>query len=213
MTGREIEYLPLAELAGNPRNPKTHNLPLLDASMGRFGFVEPIVRDGRTGYVISGHGRKEQLLAMEAEGQDPPDGIRVDESGRWLAPVVAGWSSRSDAEADAALVALNRTTEVGGWNDEALLELLDGLASSGAGFDGVGMDESDRDALAALLRSVDSVERDLDSLADEFGEPAEDDHLVRIVLYLPADLAAALNAELAGGEAAELIREWLGLTV
>ena len=42
------------------------------------------------------------------------------------------WSSRSDTEAGAALIALNRTTELGGWVDEELdhlRELLDTLTA------------------------------------------------------------------------------------
>ena len=41
---------------------------------------------------------------------------------------MTGWSSRSDTEAGAALIALNRITELGGWVDEELdhlRELLD----------------------------------------------------------------------------------------
>ena len=41
---------------------------------------------------------------------------------------MTGWSSRSGTEAGAALIALNRATELGGWVDEELdhlRELLD----------------------------------------------------------------------------------------
>ena len=41
---------------------------------------------------------------------------------------MTGWSSRSDTEAGAALIALNRTTELGGWVDEELIRLLTDLA-------------------------------------------------------------------------------------
>ena len=41
---------------------------------------------------------------------------------------MTGWSSRSDTEAGAALIALNRTTELGGWADEELIRLLTDLA-------------------------------------------------------------------------------------
>ena len=41
---------------------------------------------------------------------------------------MTGWSSRADTEAGAALIALNRTTELGGWVDEELIRLLTDLA-------------------------------------------------------------------------------------
>ena len=42
---------------------------------------------------------------------------------------MTGWSSRSDTEAGAALIALNRATELGGWVDEELIRLLTDLAN------------------------------------------------------------------------------------
>lgn len=151
--GRRIAYRPIAELVPNPRNPKAHDLSLIDSSVGRFGFVEPIVVDGRTGQIISGHGRAETLRVMEKRGETPPEGIQLRE-GAWLVPTVTGWSSRTDTEANAALIALNRSTEVGGWVDDSLLELLDELSAVEGGTAGVGFDDVD----LSLLR---------DRLADE----------------------------------------------
>jgi hypothetical protein len=105
-------------LKAHPENPKAHDLGLLRSSVERFGFVEPIVVDERTGYLISGHGRAELLRAQADAGAPLPDGVVV-RDGEWLAPVV-GWHSRDDAEARAALIALNRVGERGGW-DPALL--------------------------------------------------------------------------------------------
>lgn len=155
MAERGIEYRRVRDLVGNPRNPKAHDLELIDASVGRFGYVEPIVVDGRTGKIISGHGRMETLSAMELRGDDPPDGVMVEEMGGWAVPVVVGWASRSDREAEAALVALNRAGEVGGWEDAALVELLSDLAAIEDGLVGVGYDEAD---IATLLASLEEPE-------------------------------------------------------
>lgn len=151
---RKITHLPLAELKPDPRNPKGHALATIDSSVGRFGFLEPIVLDGRTGLIVSGHGRREVLAAMEERGDAPPDGVTVDGDGRWLVPVTTGWSSRDDTEAAGALIAMNRTTELGGWVDDSLLDLLGTLAAEPAGLDGVGYDTDDIDALRALLDGV-----------------------------------------------------------
>ena len=159
--GRHIEYLPLAELVPDEANPKDHAVDVLDASVGRFGFVEPMVRDERTGRIISGHGRMATLQTMETRGDSPPDGVQVDTAGTWLAPVVVGWASRSDSEAHAALVALNRAGESGGWNDDALADILDSLADVDDGLTGVGFSLDDLDDLHV------SLEADLETVAPD----------------------------------------------
>jgi hypothetical protein len=68
---RRLEYLPLDSLTPNPANPKKHTAATLDASVNRFGFVENITRDDRTGLIISGHGRADTLKAMRDRGGTP----------------------------------------------------------------------------------------------------------------------------------------------
>jgi hypothetical protein len=165
MADRRIEYVPLSSLKADPRNPKSHDLGLIDASYDRFGVVDTVTTDGRTGYIISGHGRTTALRDAFANNQEPPEGVRVDEAtGEWLVPVNTGWSSKNDAEAAAALIAMNRVTEMGGWVDQTLLDLLDDIEKSGAGFEGVGYSDTDLDDLRHLLEDV----PDLDALADEY---------------------------------------------
>lgn len=149
MTGsRRIEYVPLASLKGDPRNPKAHRIDAIEGSVGRFGYVEPIVLDERTGYIVSGHGRTESLRLLKERGETPPEGLKADpDTGEWLVPVTRGWASRTDSEAAAALIALNRTTEIGGWNDEALLDLLDDLGKTEDGLVGVGYEDDEIDEL------------------------------------------------------------------
>ncbi len=156
MSERRTEYLPLSSLRPNPRNPKKHADELIDASIDRFGFVEPIVRDDRTGMLVSGHGRAERLLKAHQAGQEPPDGVMAGEGGKggeWLVPVVTGWASADDAEADAALVALNSVGERGGWEPAPLVEILDSLRAmdGGDGLAGVGYEPADIDALMDSL--------------------------------------------------------------
>lgn len=154
-TERKIEHLPLTDLRPDPRNPKAHSVETIDASVGRFGFVEPIIVDERTGYIISGHGRTKTLSAMAHRKESPPEGVLVDAAtGSWLVPVVTGWASRTDTEASAALIALNRTTELGGWVDDALLAMLDDLSDEEHGLDGVGYGEDDITALRERLDAL-----------------------------------------------------------
>jgi DNA modification methylase len=167
--GRRIDHLPLEEIKGNPVNPKDHRLDVIDQSVGRFGYVEPLVLDERTGMLISGHGRAETLRTMQSRGEVPPEGVRVDEEGNWMIPVVRGWASRSDLEAGAALIALNRTTELGGWVDESLLDLLDDLSDIDGGLDGVGFDLSELEELRLALGELGDEDLDDDLLMDGTG--------------------------------------------
>lgn len=125
-----LEYLPLGSLTPDDRNPKDHRLDLIDASFDEFGYTEPVVMDERTGKLLAGHGRVEQLEARRAVGAEAPDGILVDEDGTWFVPVTRGVASKDDDHAAAYLVAANRISEVGGWRDQPLLDLLHNLAET-----------------------------------------------------------------------------------
>lgn len=151
---RRIEYLSLDDLTDNPSNPKSHRVDTITGSIGRFGFVEPIVRDERTGQLISGHGRADTLRSMKDRGDSPPEGV----TDTWDVPVMVGWSSRSDAEANAALVAMNRTTELGGWDQEQLLSVLSDLEQNTTdGLEGIGYLEVELKHLAESLETGDDT--------------------------------------------------------
>ena len=145
---RTLALLPLDDLESARTNPKTHDLDSLGASLERFGYIEPIVRDDRTGRLVGGHGRTESIRAARDAGQDPPEGVEVDDEGNWLVPVVTGWASKDDDEADAAVIALNRVGEKGGWDKEALVEMLANLTTT-SNLKGVGFSEGDLDDLIA----------------------------------------------------------------
>ena len=190
----QIRPTPLDDIAPHPENPKAHDVDTIVASLARFGFAEPVVVDQRTGLNVSGHGRVKALTVMRDRGDDPPDGVDVD-GGVWLVPVFAGWASRDDDEAAAALIALNRTTETGGWVDDDLATLLGRLSAIDAGFAGVGFDDDDLADLRARLAGP----PDLDALADGYdpdGDPTA--NYVVVKLKVPPDVADAWNDHAAG---------------
>src|SRR5699024_581760 len=166
-TVRRINYRPLDTLQPHPENAKTHDIGVIIESIKRFGSVDPIVIDGRTDLIMSGHGRSEALAWLKKDGDTPPDGIRVDDNGDWLIPVVDGWSSRTDYDAHAAMIALNRTTELGGWDQTALVDLLEQLAEYDDGLDGVGYDGDDLDTLKAQLAYLDEPDNESELDSDE----------------------------------------------
>jgi hypothetical protein len=142
---RRIDYMPLDALKAAPRNPKAHKLEDIGKSIGRFGYVEPIVIDERTGSLVAGHGRLETLQKMKAAGKAPPDGVVV-RAGHWCAPVMRGWASRSDADAEAYLLASNQLTIAGGWNEPELEAMLKELVAGGQA-EGLGWSEKDLEKL------------------------------------------------------------------
>lgn len=153
----------IEELESAPVNPKAHNAPLIKKSIDRFGLVEIITLDERTQRIISGHGRRDDLRDRKGKGEDPPADVRVKE-GRWLAPVVRGWSSIDDAEATAAGIALNQVGPAGGWELELLAPALQELEDLPGGLEALGFEHRDLDTILATI--------ELDRKREE--EPAPD---------------------------------------
>ena len=189
-TGKlRITYEPLAKLVRHEANPKAHDVDLVASSMRRFGYIDPVVVDERTGKLASGHGRMTALEAMRDAGEQPPAGVQV-KGDEWLVPRVQGWASTDDAEAEAALVALNRAGEAGGWQDTALLELLERLAGMDDGLAGVGFDHDEVADLRARLADLPDLD-DLDNIEDEFGELDGSEGMVTVKLEVDRATASA----------------------
>lgn len=128
---RHVTYVPLTDLRPAERNPRRHDTDGIARSIRDHGIADVVaVVDERTGRTIAGHGRTAALVSMLAAGERCPDGLLVDDDGGWLAPVMRGWSSRSDAEADALLVRHNKLTEDAEWHQRELAGILDDLTST-----------------------------------------------------------------------------------
>jgi ParB-like chromosome segregation protein Spo0J len=121
---RRIEYVRLDRIEFANRNPKLHDTDGVAGSINRFGMAAVPTRDERTGRLVAGHGRIEALQLMRSQGQAAPAGVKTDKDGMWLVPVMAGWSSRSDAEAEAYLIGDNEWTARGSWDIRELAALL-----------------------------------------------------------------------------------------
>ena len=153
-----VEYEPLSELRRAPRNPKLHRLDLLDASMKRWGFTSPLLKDERTGLLVAGHGRLDELEVLRATGAEPPGRILVGENGEWMVPIIRGVGFKDEREAEAYLLADNRTSELGGWDDAGVTALLRDLAQEAVeGADpmlGVGFNLDDAAMIEADMAST-----------------------------------------------------------
>lgn len=129
VTDRRVDYEPLSQIRAAPRNAKRHDAAGIGSSISEFGFAELPLIDERTGRLVAGHGRIEDLIAKRQAGHEPPDGVRADpETGEWYVPVVRGWASRDDAHAEAYVLASNKLVINGGWDDATLAEALAAMA-------------------------------------------------------------------------------------
>lgn len=146
-----MELMPLDKIQRAKNNPKRHDIPAIMRSMALNGFGEAPMLDERTQRLVAGHGRLEALVGLRLAKKEPPKGV-VEKGKDWLVPIQRGWASKNDAEAKAYLVASNRTTELGGWDDSELSEMLSDIAKDGAetlaaaGYDGAELEKMLSDA-------------------------------------------------------------------
>jgi hypothetical protein len=171
---RRLEYVPIGEVVKARRNPKKHDLDGIKASMDEHGVVELPAMDERTGRLVAGHGRLDVWQAAYEADEPPPGGVQVRDDGVWLVPVIRGYTSKSDAHADAYLIGSNRLTENGGWDDPGLARLLADIHADDARLLKVtGVSDTN---FEALLRDNDILAHDATGFLAEFTHPQLGDH-------------------------------------
>ncbi len=100
-----VRRVPLESLHLDPANAREHgpeNLEAIVASLQRFGQAEPLIIQESTGRVIGGNGR---LVAMKKLGWTDCDVVELDVD---------------DLTATSLGIALNRTADLAGWDEERL---------------------------------------------------------------------------------------------
>jgi hypothetical protein len=129
--------------------------------MGRFGYTIPIAVDEGTGRIVAGHGRLEVLERLRGTGKPAPKRVKVDpKTGDWLVPVIRGIRFPDPNEAEAYLLADNRHTEIGGYDDRMLAEIL-GEHRDGSGLEGLGWtEEQATDLISAVEKATEGMEPD-----------------------------------------------------
>ena len=172
---RQIEYMALGELMTrlHPQNPKSHDLGAIIQSYQTHGFVASGILDDRTGLFLAVHGRIQALDSMKRQHMDVPDGIR-NGGDDWLVPVQVGYSSKNDVQAKAYIVADNKLTVLGGWDEPALAELLQEVAGSvDVALESTGFSGDDLDELLSDLNEPPTWKPDVDT-ADPSGDGIEE---------------------------------------
>jgi hypothetical protein len=147
--GLRIEYVALDEVVKWPRNPRQHDDAALERSLKRYGFVSPLLLDEKSGKLVAGHGRLGALESLRDAGEKPPERVKVDAKGKWLVPVVRGIGFANASEAESYLIADNRLSELGGWDQDMLREIVRDLDTEGLELDALGWSAAALDKLIA----------------------------------------------------------------
>lgn len=141
----EVKAAPLSEMKMWPRNPKEHDVGAITMSFEKFGYVAPILVNKENGVVLAGHGRIETLETALRSDDTPPNRIMdISEQGKpdWLVPYIEV-SVDPDLH-EAYVVTDNRLTQIGGWNEPLLIEVLMALKDQDllevTGYDGEDLD-------------------------------------------------------------------------
>lgn len=188
-----IEYMALTDLVTRrwSENPKDHDMGVLHRSFEDYGYVDPILINEANGELLKGHGRVKTAVQRKASGDPPPDRVRVLD-GEWFLPVIRGISMDPDRGHRYAIMD-NRATELGGWDDARLGEVLAEMAAEGD-VEETGFDDDDVDQLLRDLKPFDYS--DFDSEMEEM-EGMED---VSITIVVPKKYESEIKHWLANGE-------------
>lgn len=132
-----LHYVPLQELLSQQMegNPKAHDIAGIIDSIVRFGFNDPVVRSVYDGeiVIVEGHGR---VLAMDQLSRENglialPQNIKRGQNGEILIPVID--IELPPEEAKAYVLAHNKLTENGGWDNALLAQALSEIAEVDSG--------------------------------------------------------------------------------
>ena len=179
---KRIKMRKVSELRPHPDNPRTHSdeqVDLLCRAIRRFGFTIPILVDGDD-FIIAGHGRVQAAEALDMKEVPTIDASHL-----------------SEDERKAYLIADNKLTELGGWDDTALGKLFLELDTSGidlqiTGFEPSVIHDHMKDARTGFLGSTGEGEGDQ---GEDAGGSSRVSEFVQLNFTLSAeDRKAVMNA-------------------
>lgn len=141
----------------HPRNPRKGDVEAIKESMQANGVYRPVIVQKSSGYILAGN---HTYRAMRELGE-----TRI--------PVV--FVDVDDTTATRILLADNRTADLGDYDHETLIQLLQNIPD----LDGTGYDPQDLENLLRL-----QPETSLDNLLDEY-PPVDDDGMKTIAIKVP----------------------------
>lgn len=134
-----IEYVDVTTLETHPKNARQGDVGAIITSIQANGWFGTIVAQRSTRYILAGNHR---FMAALQVG---------------LTHVPVFWVDCDDAQALRILVADNRTSDIGIWNEEDLKEILIGLDAKDM-LIGTGYDKEDLQKMIADIESEDQTE-------------------------------------------------------
>lgn len=130
---QEYAMVPISELKEHPANPRRGAKEPLAESIQTHGFYGAVVAQKSTGLILAGNHRYREAV----------------EQG--ITKIPCFFLDCSDAQAKRILLADNRTSDLGAYDDEALATLLQSLSIEAEGLTGTGYQEEDLNQLLASL--------------------------------------------------------------
>lgn len=130
----------------NPRKISKHQSEALKRSLDRWGFVEPIVANKRTGRIVGGHQRLDGALALA------------------LPTVPVHWIDVDEASEKALNIALNQIS--GEWDEQLLSDLLLELEHDGQDLEDLGFDADELQAIIDAAAPAPELNGDLDEVPE-----------------------------------------------
>ncbi|MBZ9715292.1 hypothetical protein [Deinococcus multiflagellatus] len=130
------------------RNPRRHDLEAIAASLGKYGYNDPILIDVTSDRIASGHGVLASLLILQADGGPAPANVTV-RGEEWYVTCVHVKLAPGAVEGYA--LAETRTRELGAWDDALLLDVLSELSAIDPTLYGTGFTPQDLEALTAKV--------------------------------------------------------------
>lgn len=170
----ETQLVEVDELTIHPENPRRGDLAQIKRSMMAHGFWGALVVQRSTGHVLAGNHR---LMAARELG---------------VKRVPVCWVDVDDVKARAILVADNRTSDLGSYDDEMLAALLGDLKAHGE-LEGTGYEADEVDELLAALEPVEDAAWDGAAKRLTSAEPDEATITLKIPFHLRDQVLARLG--------------------
>jgi DNA modification methylase len=129
---QQYSLVPVGQIAPHPRNPRKGAVEAIDESIRENGFYGAVVAQKSTSLILAGRHRWERA------------------QGLGIAAVPVIWVDVDDATALRIIAADNRTSDMAGYDAQALAELLESVRTDTGGFSGTGYDEAAFNEILAL---------------------------------------------------------------
>ena len=131
------------------------------------------------------------ILLLKAGGKNPPRGVQGFDDDTWLVPVLRGLKFEDANEAEAFLLADNRLSEIGGWNQDLLADMLSEIVDIDGAIEGIGFD------YAEILDMI-AVDKPNSNIDEEREAKEEGQNFLILVVCDDEDQQSDLLEELMG---------------